>query len=107
MCSSLYGVKDLIRGRFFKTIEAKFRYVVIPLALVAFVFKDVVHFIESELEYEFSRWFFFCLGASLECGACFLESHGHARLRWMIPEMKHRLISYREVDIARRRLDLG
>jgi hypothetical protein len=44
--------KRLIQNRFFQFFERKLIYFIIPLALVAYVSKPVVHFIEAHLQYE-------------------------------------------------------
>jgi hypothetical protein len=71
------GYKDLVQGRFFKAIEGKFLYFVLPFALVAYVSKDVVHFIERHLRVEFlAVVFLFCLGILLGLPRLFSRKPG-------------------------------
>ena len=46
-------MKPLIQNRFFRFFELKFYYLATPLAIIAYVSKPVMHFIEENLKYEF------------------------------------------------------
>jgi hypothetical protein len=71
------AIKPLMRNRFFKIIETKFLFIMIPLALVAFVYPDVVRFIEAHAKYEFlAVVFLFCIGVVVSLPKLFSRKPG-------------------------------
>ena len=79
--------KTLMHGRFFGAIERKVLYFVMPLALIAYASKDVVHFIERHLKVEFlAVTFLFCLGVFLNLPRLFSRRPGAMlSLEWENP----------------------